>query len=62
VSAVLEAQFFTDRYPTPRVRLLATWKKQMKKEHEEMMARRAAEVSHGGGERYGLGRSGGRRP
>jgi predicted DNA-binding transcriptional regulator YafY len=44
---VLEAQFFSDRYPTPRLRLLAAWKKQMKKEHEEMRACRASGVSHG---------------
>jgi predicted DNA-binding transcriptional regulator YafY len=44
---VIEAQFFSDRYPTPRVRLLVAWKKQMKREHEEMMLRRAAEVSQG---------------
>ena len=39
---VLEAQFLRDRYPTPRVRLLAAWKKQMKQEHEAMAAKRAA--------------------
>jgi predicted DNA-binding transcriptional regulator YafY len=39
---VLEAQFLGERYPTPRSRLLAAWKKQRKKEHEEMLARRIA--------------------
>jgi len=39
---VVDAQFLSDRYPTPRVRLLVAWKKQMKKEHEEMVARRAS--------------------
>jgi predicted DNA-binding transcriptional regulator YafY len=58
---VLEAQFYADRYPTPRVRLLAAWKKQLKKEHEEMLARRAAEVSQGGDMRYARERFGGRR-
>jgi predicted DNA-binding transcriptional regulator YafY len=42
---VLEAQFLADRYPTPRVRLLAAWKKQMKQEHEAMIAKRAAGLS-----------------
>jgi predicted DNA-binding transcriptional regulator YafY len=49
---VLEAHFLADRYPTPRVRLLAAWKKQMKKEHEDMMARRAAELPPGARARY----------
>lgn len=49
---VLDAQFLADRYPTPRVRLLAAWKKQMKKEHEEMMTRRAAELPPGARARY----------
>ena len=44
---VVDAQFLSDRYPTPRVRLLVAWKKQMKKEHEEMMARRAAQLPPG---------------
>jgi predicted DNA-binding transcriptional regulator YafY len=44
---VLDAEFFSDRYPTPRLRLLAAWKKQMKKEHEEMMACRGSGISHG---------------
>ena len=49
---VLEAQFLADRYPTPRVRLLAAWKKQMKQEHEAMIAKRAAEMS-AQAQRYG---------
>ena len=39
---VVEAQFLCDRYPSPRVRLLAAWKKQMKAEHQAMMGRRVA--------------------
>jgi predicted DNA-binding transcriptional regulator YafY len=42
---VLEAQFLADRYPSPRLRLLGAWKKQMKQEHEAMLARRVAEPS-----------------
>src|SRR3954447_13498180 len=42
---VVEAQFLADRYPTPRVRLLAAWKKQMKQEHEAMLTKRTAEPS-----------------
>lgn len=38
---VLEAQFLAERYPTPRVRLLATWKKEQKKERELVLAKRA---------------------
>jgi predicted DNA-binding transcriptional regulator YafY len=53
---VLEAQFFSDRYPAPRVRLLVAWKKQMKKEHEEMMAMRAASVLPRAGVRWNRGR------
>jgi predicted DNA-binding transcriptional regulator YafY len=37
---VLEAQFLGERYPTPRTRLLVAWKKQMKKERDDMRARR----------------------
>ncbi len=36
---VLEAQFLAERYPTPRVRLLATWKKEQKKEREARLAK-----------------------
>jgi predicted DNA-binding transcriptional regulator YafY len=50
---VVEAQFLADRYPTPRVRLLVAWKKQMKKEHEEMLARRGTELPPPGRPRYG---------
>jgi predicted DNA-binding transcriptional regulator YafY len=42
---VVEAQFWADRYPTPRVRLLAAWKKQMKQEHEARLTKRTAELS-----------------
>ena len=42
---VIEAQFLADPYPTPRVRLLAAWKKQMKQEHEAMLTKRTAEPS-----------------
>ena len=50
---VVDAQFLSDRYPTPRVRLLVAWKKQMKKEHEEMVTRRAAQLPPGARARYG---------
>ena len=53
---VLEAQFLADRYPTPRVRLLAAWKKQMKQEHEAMVANRAAELLGQQPRRHGLER------
>jgi len=39
---VQQAQFLADRYPSPRVRLLAAWKKQMKSDHEKTVAHRAA--------------------
>ena len=39
---VLEAQFLSDRYPTPRYRLLAAWKKEMKAQRDRMHERMAA--------------------
>ena len=39
---VLEAQFLADRYPTPRYRLLAAWKKEMKAQRDRMHQRMAA--------------------
>jgi predicted DNA-binding transcriptional regulator YafY len=41
---VMEAQFLSDRYPSPRYRLIAQWKKEMKRDRdlhrERMMAHR----------------------
>jgi predicted DNA-binding transcriptional regulator YafY len=39
---VLGAQFLAERYPTPRVRLLAAWKKEMKREREARLAKNSA--------------------
>jgi predicted DNA-binding transcriptional regulator YafY len=55
---VVEAQFLADRYPTPRVRLLAAWKKQMKQEHEAMRTKRIAELSTLPTPRHGRERGG----